>query len=317
MFSRSGRIESIEGDALTTEIGTVVLENPVMLASGTAGHGMELSSSIDLSSLGALVVKSLAPYEWQGNNSPRLHETPSGMINSIGLQGPGLQYWMEETLPKLKSEKVNVVLSIWGRTLADYVVAAEMCSNLPEEVVAVELNISCPNIENRGEMFSHSTESTRSVIEATESITKPRWVKLSPNVTNLVEIAASAKEAGAEAVTLINTLMGMVIDIDERKPLLGGGGGGLSGPAIRPVAIRSVYEVRNALPDFPIVGVGGVASFEHVLEFMMAGASAVQIGTANFANPKISETVIKNLHKWCKDNGVQNLKEIIGIAQRS
>jgi len=300
--------------ALVSQVGSVTLQNPVMLASGTAGHGTELSSSINLSSIGALVVKSLAAFQWKGNNAPRLHETPSGMINSIGLQGPGLKYWIEEILPDLITHKAKVVLSIWGRTISDYYEAAEMCKDLPDEVVAVELNISCPNVEDRGNMFAHSPESTEAVIQATENISKPRWAKLSPNVTNLVEIATSAKEAGAEAITLINTLMGMVIDIDYKAPLLGAGGGGLSGPAIRPVAIRSVYDVHAALPDLPIIGVGGIASAKHAVEFMMAGASAVQIGTANFANPKISETVIHDLAKWCKDKGISNLDEIIGVA---
>ena len=163
-------------------------------------------------------------------------------------------------------------------------------------------------------MFAHSPESTEAVIQATENISKPRWAKLSPNVTNLVEIATSAKEAGAEAITLINTLMGMVIDINYKAPLLGAGGGGLSGPAIRPVAIRSVYDVHAALPDLPIIGVGGIASAKHAVEFMMAGASAIQIGTANFANPKISERVIRDLAKWCKENEIGNLDEIIGVA---
>ncbi|MEG3586167.1 MAG: dihydroorotate dehydrogenase [Actinomycetota bacterium] len=299
---------------LVSQVGSVTLQNPVMLASGTAGHGTELSSSINLASVGALVVKSLSAFQWEGNTAPRLHETPSGMINSIGLQGPGLKYWIQEILPDLISHRANIVLSIWGRTINDYYEAAEMCNELPDEVVAIELNISCPNVEDRGNMFAHSPESTEAVIKSTENISKPRWAKLSPNVTNLVEIAAAAKEAGVEAITLINTLMGMVIDIDKKSPLLGGGGGGLSGPAIRPVAIRSVFDVHRALPELPIIGVGGIASAKHVVEFMMAGASAVQIGTANFANPKISELVIHDLEKWCKDNEVNNLNEIIGVA---
>ena len=302
---------------LLTEIGETTLQNPVMLASGTAGHGTELSSSINLASVGAFIVKSLAVFEWEGNKAPRLHETPSGMLNSVGLQGPGLSYWIQEILPSLVTHGTKVVLSIWGRTLDDYSGAAALCTDLPPEVIAVELNISCPNIENRGKMFAHSPESAKLVIEATESISVPRWAKLSPNVTNLVEVAVAVKDAGADAVTLINTLMGMAIDIDKRAPKLGAGGGGLSGPAIRPVAIRSVYEVHQALPDFPIIGVGGIASANHALEFLMAGATAIQIGTANFANPKISEKVIKDLLKWCEDNEISNLREIVGSAHNS
>ncbi len=301
---------------LATSVGNINLKNPVMLASGTAGHGTELSPVIDLSSVGALVVKSLSAYEWEGNSAPRLHETPNGMINSIGLQGPGLPYWIEHILPKLIDAKITIILSIWGRTIEDYAVAADLCTDLPSAIEAVELNISCPNIEDRGKMFSHSPESTNEVIQATSQIKVPRWAKLSPNVTNLVEIASAAREAGADGVTLINTLMGMVIDIDKRRPLLGAGGGGLSGPAIRPVAIRSVFDVHSAMPDIPIVGVGGVASVEDVIEFLMAGASAVQIGSANFANPRISQKIITDLGKWCRDNEFESINAIKGLAHK-
>lgn len=301
---------------LVTSVGRVNLKNPVMLASGTAGHGTELSPVIDLSSVGALVVKSLSAYEWEGNSAPRLHETPNGMINSIGLQGPGLPYWMEHVLPKLIDAKITIILSIWGRTIEDYAAAADLCSDLPSAIEAVEVNISCPNIEDRGKMFSHSPDSTNEVIQATSQIKVPRWAKLSPNVTNLVEIASAAREAGADGVTLINTLMGMVIDIDKRRPLLGAGGGGLSGPAIRPVAIRSVFDVHSAIPDIPIVGVGGVASANDVIEFLMAGASAVQIGSANFANPRISQKIITDLSKWCRDNEFERIDAIKGLAHQ-
>ena len=302
---------------LTASVGRISLKNPVMLASGTAGHGTELSPVIDLSSVGAFVVKSLSAYEWEGNGAPRLHETPNGMINSIGLQGPGLPYWLEHILPKLIDAKVTIILSIWGRTIEDYAAAADLCSDLPSAIAAVELNISCPNIEDRGKMFSHSPDSTNEVIQATSQIKVPRWAKLSPNVTNLVEIASAAREAGADGVTLINTLMGMVIDIDKRHPLLGAGGGGLSGPAIRPVAIRSVFDVHSAMPDIPIVGVGGVASAKDVIEFLMAGASAVQIGSANFANPRISQKIITDLSKWCQDNEFENIDAIKGLAHKT
>ena len=302
---------------LATSVGNVNLKNPVMLASGTAGHGTELSSVTDLSGVGALVVKSLSAYEWEGNSAPRLHETPKGMINSIGLQGPGLSYWMEHILPQLIDKEITVVLSIWGRTIEDYAAAADLCSDLPTAVKAVELNISCPNVEDRGKMFSHTPASTYEVVQATSQIKTPRWAKLSPNVTNLVEIANAAKEAGADGVTLINTVMGMVIDIDERRPLLGAGGGGLSGPAIRPVAIRSVFDVYSAMPDFPIVGVGGVASAKDVVEFLMAGASAVQIGSANFANPRVSSKIIADLAQWCKANDFESIGAIKGLAHKS
>lgn len=309
-------MNSIESNPLATSIGNVNLKNPIMLASGTAGHGTELSSVTDLSGVGALVVKSLSAYEWEGNDAPRLHETPNGMINSIGLQGPGLPHWLEHTLPELIDQKITVVLSIWGRTIEEYAEAADLCSELPAVVKAVELNISCPNIEDRGKMFSHSASTTLEVIKATDQIKSPRWAKLSPNVTNLVEIASAAREAGIDAVTLINTVMGMVIDTKKERPLLGAGGGGLSGPAIRPIAIRSVFDVYEAMPELPIIGVGGVASAKNAIEFFMAGASAVQIGSANFADPRISKKVITDLAKWCEDRQIESIQTITGAAHR-
>jgi dihydroorotate dehydrogenase (NAD+) catalytic subunit len=239
------------------------------------------------------------------------------MINSIGLQGPGLSHWLEHTLPELIDQEITVVLSIWGRTIEDYATAADLCSKLPTAVKAVELNISCPNIEDRGKMFSHSASTTLEVIKATDQIKAPRWAKLSPNVTNLVEIASAAREAGADAVTLINTVMGMVIDTEKERPLLGAGGGGLSGPAIRPIAIRSVFDVHAAMPELPIIGVGGVASARDAIEFFMAGATAVQIGSANFADPRISKKVITDLSKWCEDRQVESIQTIKGAAHRN
>ena len=310
------KTSSDKAPVLETRVGDVVLKNPVMLASGTAGHGMELASYIDLSDVGAIVVKSLSMTPWKGNAAPRVHETPAGMINSVGLQGPGLKAWAEKELPVLLKTGASIVVSIWGRSIDEYAAAAEFCSHLPSEVIAVEVNISCPNVEDRGRVFAHSPSMTRLVLEATDGVNRPRWAKLSPNVTDLVEIAVAAKEGGASALTLVNTLLGMVVDIDSRTPLLGAGGGGLSGPAIRPVAVRSVFDVRKALPSIPIIGVGGIASPAHALEFMMAGADAVQIGTANFANPRISKKVIKGLQIWCKKNAVKGISEVVGSSHK-
>ena len=298
--------------ALMTSVGEVELKNPVMLASGTAGHGTEFSSFIDLSELGAIVVKSLSMNPWEGNPAPRVHETPAGMINSVGLQGPGLSEWAETKMPSLIKSGATIVLSIWGRSIQEYEEAAKFCSDLPSEVVAIEVNVSCPNVEDRGKIFAHSSSMTRSVLDATKSVNRPRWAKLSPNTTDLVEIAHAAIDGGADALTLVNTLLGMVIDVETGRPLLGAGGGGLSGPAIRPVAVRSVYDVREALPDIPIIGVGGIASSVHALEFIMAGANAVQIGTANFADPRISKKVVKGLSRWCRKNTVGELSSIVG-----
>ena len=305
-----------QNSVLMTRVGEVQLKNPVMLASGTAGHSTEMSSFLDLSELGAVIVKSLSIFPWKGNSAPRVHQTPAGMINSVGLQGPGLGEWAENEMPALIETGADIVVSIWGRSIEDYKAAAEFCRDLPSQIVAVEVNVSCPNVEERGEIFAHSASMTRSVMAATDSVNRPRWAKLSPNTTDVVEIAHAAIDGGANALTLVNTLLGMVIDIETGSPLLGAGGGGLSGPAIRPVAVRSVFDVRAVLPEIPIIGVGGIASSAHALEFMMAGANAIQIGTANFADPRISRKVIKGLLRWCKKNAIEDIAEIVGKSQQ-
>ena len=297
---------------LSTAVGTVALPNPIMTASGTAGHGAELADYMDLSGLGAVVVKSISADPWPGNPAPRVHQTPAGMINSVGLQGPGLDAWARDDLPVLARTGARVVVSIWGRSLEDYRRAAERCADLPPEVVAVEVNVSCPNVEERNAMFAHDPAATARVIEATAGVGRPRWAKLSPNVTDITEIAEAAMGAGADALTLTNTLMGMVVDTESRRPLLGGGGGGVSGPAMHPVAVRAVHDVRAALGEVPIIGVGGVAAAEQAVEFLLAGASAVQIGTAIFADPRSPERVRDGLLRWCDDHGVGRVTELIG-----
>lgn len=301
---------------LGTTIGAVTLPNPVMPASGTAGHGAELGDYVDLASLGAVVVKSLSADPWAGNPAPRVHETMGGMINSVGLQGPGVSAWAADELPDLLSSGARVVVSIWGSSIDEYRRAAEACADLPSGVIAVEVNVSCPNVEDRHSMFAHAPGSTAAVMEATEVCGRPRWAKLSPNVTDIVSIAAAARDAGADAVTLTNTVMGMVIDLERQAPLLGGGGGGLSGPAMHPVAVRAVYDVHAAMGDLPIVGVGGVASSDHAIEFMLAGATAVQVGTANFADPRATTKVLAGMERWCKRHGVGAVRDIVGAAHQ-
>ena len=299
---------------LETTIGSVRLPNPVMTASGTVGHGAELARYLDYSKLGAVVVKSLAPYEWAGNPPPRVHPVSAGMINSVGLQGPGLPRWLDDELPELAESGARVVASIWGRSLDDYAAAAEILARADSDaVVAVEVNVSCPNLEDRGRMFSHSGAMTEAALAATAACGLPRWAKLSAT-GDLVEIAAAAVEGGAEALTLINTLLGMVIDTEARQPLLGGGGGGVSGRAMGPVAVRAVYDVHAALPDVPIIGVGGIASGTDAVEMLMAGARAVQVGTATFANPRAPAKVLRELARWCTAHGVSRLDELIGAA---
>jgi dihydroorotate dehydrogenase (NAD+) catalytic subunit len=299
---------------LRTTVGSVTLPTPVLTASGTAGHGAELARYVDLSVIGAVVVKSMSAEPWPGNPPPRVHETPAGMINSVGLQGEGATAWLRDELPPLVATGARVVASIWGRSVEDYALVAKVLADAPAEVVAVEVNVSCPNVEDRGRMFAHSPERTAEVVAATEPCGRPRWAKLSPNVTDLVPIAAAARDSGAEAVTLINTMMGMVIDVDARRPLLGAGGGGLSGPAIHPIAVRAVYDVAAALPDLPIVGVGGVANGETAVELLLAGASAVEVGTASFADPRAVAHVQDGVEEWCRRHGVAAIQDVIGAA---
>jgi dihydroorotate dehydrogenase (NAD+) catalytic subunit len=310
----SDRRPGAEGVELSVEVGSLRLSGPVMTASGTSGHGAELAAYMDLSRLGAVVVKSLSADPWPGNPPPRLRPTTAGMLNSVGLQGPGLSHWIEEELPSLAATGAAVVVSIWGRHVEDYARAAELVGGCGEEVVAVEVNLSCPNLDGGSHLFAHDPVTAAEVVSATAACGRPRWAKLSANTDRLVEVAAAVSDAGAEAVTLINTLLGMVIDIEARRPALGGGGGGLSGPAIHPVAVRSVYEVHRALPGLPIVGVGGVGCAEDAVELLMAGASAVQVGTASFADPAMAEKVQVGLGDWCKHHGIAAVCELKGSA---
>ncbi len=297
---------------LTARVGSVTLPGPVMTASGTAGHGAELGRYVDLASLGAVVVKSLAPYPWAGNPAPRVHEAGTGMLNSVGLQGPGVEAWLTDELPDLLAAGTRVVASIWGRTVADYAAAAALLADAPAAVVAVEVNLSCPNTEARRAVFAHSEAATTEVMVATATCRRPRWAKLSPNVTDLCAIAGAARAGGAEAVTLVNTVMGMAIDVDTRRSRLGHGGGGLSGPPIHPVAVRAVLDVHQAFPDLPIVGVGGVVTATDAVELLLAGASAVQVGTATFADPRAPARVAAGLEHWCRRHRVGALDEVIG-----
>lgn len=297
---------------LRTRVGSVVLPNPVMTASGTAGHGDELGRYLDLGALGAVVVKSLSAEPWPGNPAPRLQETPAGMLNSIGLQGPGVEAWIEHELPALAATGARVVASIWGTSVEGYAKAAAMIAAAPEVVVAVEVNLSCPNVEARRNMFAHSAAATREAMEATAGCGRPRWAKLSPNVTDIIEIASAALAGGAEALTLINTVMGMAIDPETRTFRLAAGGGGLSGAAIHPVAVRAVHDCRAAFPDAPIVGVGGVRSGADAVELLLAGANAVQVGTATFADPRAPARVLSELQAWCRRHRVSTLDELIG-----
>ncbi|HVM03618.1 MAG TPA: dihydroorotate dehydrogenase [Acidimicrobiales bacterium] len=299
---------------LSTRVGAVSLPNPVLTASGTSGHGAELSAYFDLSTLGAVVVKSLSASPWPGNPAPRVHETAAGMLNSVGLQGPGVEGWMERDLPALVATGARVVASIWGTSVDGYGKAAAMLADAPPAVVAVEVNLSCPNVEERRSVFAHSASATADAVSAALTCGRPLWAKLSPNVTDLASIASAALGAGASALTLINTVMGMAIDPVTRRPVLGAGGGGLSGPAIHPVAVRAVHECRAAFPEAPIIGVGGVATGADAVELLVAGASAVQVGTATFADPRAPVRVLDELREWCRRHNVTRLADLIGAS---
>ena len=300
---------------LTTSVGSVPLPHPVLTASGTAGYGTELATYFDLSAIGAVVVKSLSAAPWAGNPSPRLHPVEAGMLNSVGLQNPGVAAWLEHELPPLLATGAREVASIWGLTVGDYERAALALADAPAEVVAVEVNLSCPNLEGGRHVFAHSADATADVIAATTGCRRPRWAKLGGDVPSVVDIAGAALSAGAEALTLVNTVRGLSIDPETRRPRLGAGGGGLSGPAIRPVAVRAVHECRLAFPTAGIVGVGGVFRGVHAVELLVAGADAVEGGTAKFADPRATLRVGNELASWCASHDVARVTDLVGTVR--
>lgn len=280
-------------------IGSVALRAPLMTASGTAGYSAELAGYGDLAQLGAVVVKSLAAFEWAGNHAPRLHPAGAGMLNAVGLQGSGIEHWLAHELPALLSTGATVIASIWGRSVDEYRQAAAMLASAPAQVVAVEVNLSCPNLAGHRGIFAHDAELSAQVIAATEACGRPRWAKLSPNTDRVVAVAEAVQQAGAEAVTLINTALGMVLTERTGLPALAAGGGGYSGRPLHAIAVRTVFDVRAALPNLPIVGVGGVSTGWDAAELMLAGASAVQVGTASFADPMAPWQIQRELLTWC------------------
>ncbi len=296
----------MSGDG-AVRIGSIELGAPVMLASGTAGYGTELAAYLDLSSLGAIVTKSLSPEPWAGNPAPRVHPATQGMINAVGLQGPGIDHWLARVLPDLLATGATVVASIWGRSVEEYRRGAEMLADAPPGVVAVEVNLSCPNLEGRGAIFAHDADLSAAVIAATAACGRPRWAKLSANTDRIIDVAEAVSTAGAEAVTCINTMLGLAYDPATLGATLGAGGGGLSGRAIHPIAVRAVHDLHAAHPDLPIVGVGGIASGWDAAEFFLAGASAVQVGTATFADPRAAANIQRELRAWARDQGVVTL----------
>jgi dihydroorotate dehydrogenase (NAD+) catalytic subunit len=300
------------GVDLGARVGAVRFPNPVLTASGTAGYGAELGAYVDLSSLGGVVVKSLSPEPWGGNPSPRVHETVGGMLNAVGLHNVGVEAWLRDHLPGLQRAGARVVASIWGRTVDEYARAAAMLSGA--DVVAVEVNLSCPNLDGGRHLFAQEPSETAAVIAACMPCGRPLWAKLTPNVTDLLAVAGAALDAGADALTLVNTVMGLAIDPDRRGPWLAVGGGGLSGPALHPIAVRAVYECREAFPGAGIVGVGGVARGVDAVELLEAGADAVQVGTATFADPRAPARVLSEVRRWCARAGAERIADLIGAA---
>jgi dihydroorotate dehydrogenase (NAD+) catalytic subunit len=301
---------------LSVALGSVELPNPIIAASGTFGHRDELARVCPPAGLGAVTSKSVAVFVSEGNPPLRVTEAPGGgMLNSVGLPGPGVDAWIAHDLPALLATGARVIASIWGRSVADYEQAARACKAVAEHVVAVEVNLSCPNVEARADMFAHSTDSTRAAIAACVDAIGGNaavFAKLSPNVTDVVPIAGAALDAGATGVTLINTVMGLLVDASTRETRLGKGGGGLSGPPIKPVALRAVHEVARAFPDIPIIGTGGVRSGEDAVEMLLAGAHAVGVGTATFAEPRATLRIVDELRAWCVRNDVARVRDLTG-----
>lgn len=302
---------------LSVRIGDLVAKNPVMLASGTAGYGPELSGGLDLAVLGGFVTKGIAVHPWEGNPPPRIAETHSGMLNAIGLQNVGLDAFLADKVPYLNEMKragTVISVNVIGKTVEEYHEVARGLRDC-DAIDALELNISCPNIKEGGIAFGTDCVAAAEVTAATvEGSDKPVWVKLSPNVSDIASMGVACEEAGAAALSVINTLLGMAIDLERRAPVLSIGRGGLSGPAIKPVALRMVWETSQAC-SIPVLGMGGIWSARDALEFMVCGATAIQIGTANFVNPGTAAAVVEGMTSWCEEQGVARIEDIVGTLR--
>ena len=296
---------------LSTKIGSLELKNPVMTASGTFGYGTEYADFMDINRLGAIIVKGTTLNPRQGNPYPRMAETPSGMLNAVGLQNKGVDYFVDHIYPEVRKFQTNVIVNVSGSSIEDYAQCASIINTL-DDIPAIELNISCPNVKQGGMAFGVKPESAAQVVSAVrKAYDKTLIVKLSPNVTDITEIARAVEGAGADSVSLINTMLGMAIDAEKRKPILSTVTGGMSGPAVKPVALRMVWQTAKAV-KIPVIGLGGICSATDAIEFLLAGASAIQIGTANFIDPSISEKVIDGIADYLQRHNFSSVQEIIG-----
>ena len=296
---------------LSVEIGKLKLKNPIMTASGTFGYGEEFADFIDLNRLGGIIVTGTTLHHREGNPYPRMAETPSGMLNAVGLQNKGVDYFIEHIYPRIKDLDTRVIVNVSGSCIDDYVAVCEKLSPL-DKVAAVEINISCPNVKQGGMGFGTTCSGAESVTSAVrKAYDGTMIVKLTPNVTDITEIARAVEAAGADAVSLTNTFLGMAIDVEKRKPMLSTITGGLSGPCIRPIAVRMVWQVANAV-KVPVVGLGGIASGRDAIEFLLAGATAVQIGTANFVDPQVTVKAIDYIEDYLKRHQIASVRELIG-----
>jgi dihydroorotate dehydrogenase (NAD+) catalytic subunit len=296
---------------LTTNIAGLVMKNPIMTASGTFGYGLEFADVVNLEEIGGIIVKGTTLNPREGNDYPRMYETASGMLNCVGLQNKGVDYFCKNIYPQIKDIDTNMVVNVSGNTPEDYAECAARINEL-DNIPAIELNISCPNVHQGGMAFGVTTEGAKSVVKAVREVYKKTLiVKLSPNVTSITDIARCVEDAGADAVSLINTLMGMAIDIEKRRPVLSISTGGLSGPAVKPVALRCVWQVAKAV-KVPVIGLGGIMNERDAIEFLLAGASAIEIGTANFVDPAVSVKVANGINEWLDKHGCASVQEIIG-----
>lgn len=302
--------------SLDVQLGPLRLRNPILTASGTFGYGLEFTEFVDLSRLGGICTKGLSLEPHAGNAPPRICETPSGMLNAIGLQNVGVEVFLREKLPRLRELGATVIANVWGDLEEDYVAVVRALEEA-EGLGAIELNISCPNVEKGGMLFGNSPQATASLVGRVRAVTRrPLIVKLSPNAPDIVLSARAARDAGADVLSLVNTFVGMAIDPETARPRISFGTGGLSGPAIRPLAVRMVFQVARALPGVPLMGIGGISDLSDVLEFLAAGATAVQVGTANFKEPGVSGRLVAELEAYCAARGLP-VSALVGRAQRA